>query len=114
MNIFASMNASCLATFGESVTFATSIGLVTLTGIVDRPGAPSSRRVVDAAAFSSAAAAFSSAVFGPDDIIVTLTSSAVADNCIAARDTAEIDGHTYTINGIWPDSGGMTALELRA
>lgn len=107
MNIFASMNASCLATFGESVTFATSIGLVTLTGIVDRPGAPSSRRVVDAAAFSSA-------VFGPDDIIVTLTSSAVADNCIAARDTAEIDGHTYTINGIWPDSGGMTALELRA
>lgn len=107
MNAFAAMNASCMVTFGESVTFATSIGLVTLTGIVDRPSAPSSRRVVDAAALGNAA-------FGPDDIIVTLLSSVVADNCIVARDTAEIDGHTYTINGIWPDSGGMTALELRA
>lgn len=107
MNAFASMNAGCLATFGESVTFATSIGLVTLTCIVDRPGAPSTRRVVDAAALGNAA-------FGPDDIVVTLMSIAVADNCIAVRDTVEIDGHEYTVNGIWPDSGGMTALELRA
>jgi hypothetical protein len=107
MSAFDTLNDAVLAKFGESVTFTTTGWPVTLTGIVDRPGAPNSRRAVESAAFSDT-------VFGPDDIIVALKSSVVAANGIAVRDTAVIDGHTYTINGLWPDSGGMTALELRA
>lgn len=107
MSMFYGLNQAALDAFGEPVKFMTQGGLVTIDCIVERPGAPLSRRLSDAAALNGT-------VFGPDDVVVTMRSDAVTAACIAVRDTATIDGNDYTINGIWPDSAGMTALELRA
>lgn len=107
MSAFDTLNDAMLAQFGESVTFTTGSGAIAVTAIVDRPGLPVARRVTEAAALNGT-------VFGPDDVIVTLRSDTLAAVGIAVRNKASIDGHTYTVNGLWPDSGGMTAVELRA
>lgn len=105
--LYAATNRAVLEAFGEAVAFTTRSGVHTVTGVVERPVAPIGGRAPEQAALPGA-------VHGPDDMRVTVLGADVADAGIAVRDTAIIDGSTYTVNGLWPDAGGMTALELRA
>lgn len=107
MSVFASVNDAVLAAFGEAVVFQTDAGAVTLTGVVDRPAGPLTSRTDMSPALDGPA-------LGADDMRVTARTADVAAAGIGPRDIATIDGHAYTVAGLWPDSGGMTALELRA
>lgn len=108
MSLYDSLNDSVLDTFGEPVVFfTTGAGPVTVVCVVERPAPP-------IASVGIAAEALGAPVLGPGDLLVTALTAEVAAAGLAARDTAVIDGHTYTLNVLWPDNGGMTALELRA
>lgn len=107
MSLYDSLNDSVLDTFGEPVVFTTDAGSIVLDCVVERPAPP-------IASVGIAAEVLGAPVLGPGDLLLTARTSAVTGAGLAVRDTAELAGRTYTLNGLWPDAGGMTALELRA
>lgn len=104
---YATLNDSVLDAFGEAVTFATGSGPAELSCVIERPAPP-------IGAVGIASDVLGAPVLGPGDLLLTARTSEVTAAGIDTRDTAEIGGHTYTVTGVWPDSGAMTTLELRA
>lgn len=100
------VNDAVLAEFGEALVFSTVAGSKTLTAIVLRPRAPVS-------SMPAAQNALVSQVMGPDDLLVSARSADVQSNGIDLQNTTTIDGNTYWVAQLWPDDGGMTAMELR-
>lgn len=100
------VNDAVLAEFGEILTFSTAGGVKSLTAIVLRPRAPVS-------SMPQAQNALVAQVMGPNDLVVSAKSSDVASSGIEVQNTTTIDGLTYWVSQLWPDDGGMTAMELR-
>ena len=100
------VNDAVLAEFGETLAFMTSGGSKSLTAIVLRPRAP-------VGSMPQAQNALVAQVLGPNDLVVSAKTSDVASCGIEAQNTTTIDGMTYWVAQLWPDDGGMTAMELR-
>jgi hypothetical protein len=100
------VNDAVLAEFGEILIFSTAGGSKSLTAIVLRPRAPVS-------SMPAAQNALVAQVLGPNDLLVSAKTSAIAACGIEVQNTTTIDGVSYWVSQLWPDDGGMTAMELR-
>lgn len=103
---FAGMNDAVLSAFGESVSFTVGLLTKTLTVVVIRPEAPITGR-------SMAQNALRPTAMGDRDLLVMAVTSALTTAGISVGDIAAIGGLTYRVAKLWPDDGGMTALEMR-
>ena len=101
-----SLNAACLAEFGESLTFSVANLPHVVVGIVTRPGGPVSTR-------SAPQNATLGSVLGSEDLLVQTLTSEVASHGIGKGSTVTVDSRIYRVIHLWPDDGGMTLLECR-
>lgn len=92
------LNATCLAVFGEPVTFVFESGNVTLTGVfnVDRE-----KKQIGSAQFNDA-----------HEVLEILQSDIEANN-IVSRGTVMVRHKPYQIIDVVDDAGGMAQLYLR-
>lgn len=100
------LNDAVFGEFGQALAFTTTTGVKTLTVIVVQPNQPLARHVVPQNAMIAQ-------VMRPEDVLVSARTSDVQQAGIDVQDTAVINGRTYWVVQLWPDDGGVTAMELR-
>ena len=103
---FTGLNDAVFQDFGENLVFATAAGDRSLNAIIIRPSHPLARHMV-------ASNPLGSGVMRPEDVIVSARSTDVVAAGIDVQNTTTIDGRSFWVVQLWPDGGGITAMELR-
>lgn len=107
---FGDLNQDMLDAFGEPLEYTVNGSPVTITGIVTRPQSTSSAYGSQA----ELAAVVRPRPFTLGALIVTATTADVTAASIDQGAAVTVDGKTHKVVRLWPDDGGMTAIEHRA
>jgi hypothetical protein len=105
---FDDLNQDMLDEFGEPLTYTVNGVPATITGIITRPQSPLGADSADMQA------ALRPRLMTPGLLLVTALTSAVAAAGITNGAALTVDGKVYKVVRLWPDDGGMTAIEHRA